>query len=95
MQGAESARRAEPPQDDRKSPPPPAPSHDVQGRARFWLAVLIELKNRGVADVCIAGCDGLRGLGEAITTVWERAVVQTCDPPDPQHLPVCLPQVLG
>lgn len=46
--------------------------------AKFWLAVLTELKNRGVADVCIAVCDGLRGLGEAITTVWERTVVQTC-----------------
>ncbi|MFF5992776.1 transposase [Prauserella flavalba] len=31
-----------------------------------------------MADVCIAVCDGLPGLGNAITTVWERAVVQTC-----------------
>jgi putative transposase len=46
--------------------------------AKFWLAVLTELKNRGVGDVCIAVCDGLRGLPEAITTVWARAVVQTC-----------------
>lgn len=46
--------------------------------AKFWLAVLTELKNRGVEDVCIAVCDGLRGLPEAITTVWERTVVQTC-----------------
>jgi putative transposase len=40
--------------------------------------VLTELKNRGVADVCIAVCDGLKGLPEAISTVWERTVVQTC-----------------
>jgi len=46
--------------------------------AKFWLAVLTEVKNRGVADVCIAVCDGLKGLPEAITTVWERTVVQTC-----------------
>jgi putative transposase len=46
--------------------------------AKFWLAVLTELKNRGVADVCIAVCDGLKGLPEAIGTVWERTVVQTC-----------------
>jgi putative transposase len=46
--------------------------------AKFWLAVLTELKNRGVADVCIAVCDGLKGLPEAISTVWERTVVQTC-----------------
>ena len=44
--------------------------------AKFWLAVLTELKNRGVADVCIAVCDGLRGLPDAITTVWELATVQ-------------------
>jgi transposase-like protein len=46
--------------------------------AKFWLQVLTELKNRGVADVCIAVCDGLKGLPDAITTVWELAVVQQC-----------------
>src|SRR3954449_1365737 len=46
--------------------------------AKFWLQVLTELKNRGVADVCIAVCDGLKGLPDAITAVWELAVVQQC-----------------
>ncbi|WP_280262457.1 IS256 family transposase [Nocardia abscessus] len=46
--------------------------------AKFWLQVLTEVKNRGVADVCIAVCDGLKGLPDAINTVWERTVVQTC-----------------
>jgi putative transposase len=46
--------------------------------ARFWLQVFSELKNRGVADVLIAVCDGLKGLPEAITTTWERTVVQQC-----------------
>ena len=46
--------------------------------AKFWLSVLTEIKNRGTADVCIVVCDGLKGLPEAITTVWSRAVVQTC-----------------
>ena len=46
--------------------------------AKFWLAVLTEIKNRGGADVCIVVCDGLKGLPEAITTVWDRAIVQTC-----------------
>jgi putative transposase len=46
--------------------------------ARFWLQVFNELKNRGVADVLIAVCDGLKGLPEAITTTWERTVVQQC-----------------
>ena len=35
-----------------------------------------EIKNRGVDDVCIAVCDGLKGLPEAITTTWELATVQ-------------------
>ena len=46
--------------------------------ARFWLQVFTELKNRGVRDVLIAVCDGLKGLPEAITTTWERTVVQQC-----------------
>ena len=46
--------------------------------ARFWLQVFSELKNRGVADVLIAVCDGLKGLPEAITTTWDRTIVQQC-----------------
>jgi putative transposase len=36
--------------------------------AKFWLAVLTELKNRGAAGVWFAVCDGLKGVPEAITT---------------------------
>jgi hypothetical protein len=46
--------------------------------AKFWLAVLTEIKNRGTADVCIVVCDGLKGLPEAVNTVWDRAIIQTC-----------------
>lgn len=46
--------------------------------AKYWLQVLTEVKNRGVADVCIVVCDGLKGLPEAINTCWEQALVQTC-----------------
>lgn len=46
--------------------------------AKFWLSVFTEIKNRGVQDVCIAVCDGLKGLPEAITTTWELATVQAC-----------------
>jgi transposase-like protein len=46
--------------------------------AKFWLTVLTELKNRGVADACIVVCDGLKGLPDAIEVTWPRAVVQTC-----------------
>lgn len=45
---------------------------------KFWLGVFTEIKNRGVQDVCIAVCDGLKGLPEAITTTWELATVQAC-----------------
>ena len=46
--------------------------------AKFWLGVLTEIKNRGVEDVCIAVCDGLKGLPESITTCWPLATVQAC-----------------
>ncbi|MER6363317.1 IS256 family transposase [Kitasatospora sp. NPDC001527] len=46
--------------------------------ATTWMAVLSELRNRGVEDVCIVACDGLKGLPEAVTATWPRATVQTC-----------------
>ncbi len=46
--------------------------------AKFWLHVLTEIKNRGVADVCIVVCDGLTGLPDAIQATWSQALVQTC-----------------
>ena len=46
--------------------------------AKFWLAVLTEIKNRGVDDVCIVVCDGLKGLPDSITITWSFAQVQTC-----------------
>jgi transposase-like protein len=46
--------------------------------AMFWLGVLTEIKDRGVEDVCIVVCDGLKGLPESITTAWPYATVQTC-----------------
>jgi transposase-like protein len=46
--------------------------------AKFWLGVLTEIKNRGVEDVCILVCDGLRGLPESVAAVWPLTTVQTC-----------------
>jgi putative transposase len=46
--------------------------------AKFWFQVCTELKNRGVEDVLMAVCDGLKGLPEAIVEVWPPTVVQTC-----------------
>ncbi|MEV4547139.1 IS256 family transposase [Nonomuraea wenchangensis] len=46
--------------------------------AKHWLAVLTELKNRGVDDVLMLVCDGLKGLPQAVEAVWPRTIVQTC-----------------
>ena len=46
--------------------------------AKFWLKVVNELKTRGVRDLLIACCDGLKGFPEAIEAVFPQAVVQTC-----------------
>lgn len=46
--------------------------------AKFWLRVMNELKNRGVADVLIAVVDGLKGFPDAINAVFPQTIVQTC-----------------
>jgi putative transposase len=46
--------------------------------ARFWLAVMNELKHRGVEDILIAVIDGLKGFPEAITAVFPETQIQTC-----------------
>ena len=46
--------------------------------AKFWLSVFTELRNRGLKDVLIACVDGLKGLPEAIESVFPEAEVQLC-----------------
>lgn len=46
--------------------------------AKFWLAVLTELNNRGVKDIFIACVDGLRGFTEAIESVFPNTITQLC-----------------
>ncbi|MFD3677662.1 IS256 family transposase [Streptomyces sp. NPDC058613] len=46
--------------------------------ATTWMAVLSELRNRGIEAVCIVVCDGLKGLPDAVTATWPKATVQTC-----------------
>jgi transposase-like protein len=46
--------------------------------AKYWLRVLSEIKNRGTSDVLMVVCDGLKGLPDAVNTVWDQAIVQTC-----------------
>lgn len=46
--------------------------------AKQWATMLTELRNRGIADVLITCCDGLKGLPDAIRVVWPDTTVQTC-----------------
>jgi putative transposase len=40
--------------------------------AKFWMSVLVDLKNRGVADVFFVVCDGLKGLPDTVEAVWPQ-----------------------
>lgn len=46
--------------------------------AKFWLSVLTELRQRGVEDIYIASMDGLKGLPEAVNTVFPKTLTQLC-----------------
>src|SRR5947207_5108499 len=46
--------------------------------AKYWLRVCSEIKNRGTRDVLMLVCDGLKGLPDAVTGVWDKTIVQTC-----------------
>ena len=50
---------------------------DTEGSA-FWAHVCADLANRGVRDVLIVCCDGLKGLPEAVEATWPDSMVQTC-----------------
>ena len=55
-----------------------AGTHGSGESAKYWLAVLTELKNRGVRDVFFLVCDGLKGLPDSVATVFPDTTVQTC-----------------
>jgi transposase-like protein len=46
--------------------------------AKFWLAVLTDLKNRGVRDIFFLVCDGLKGLPDSVAAVFPATIVQAC-----------------
>ena len=46
--------------------------------AKFWLGICNDLKNRGVKEILIACMDGLKGLPQAIKTVFLSVNIQTC-----------------
>jgi transposase-like protein len=46
--------------------------------AKFWLAILEELRQRGVQDVFVLCADGLSGLPQAVEAAFPRTIFQTC-----------------
>ena len=46
--------------------------------AKFWMSVLMNLKNRGMKDAFIICVDGLKGFPEAIEAMFPSTLVQTC-----------------
>ena len=46
--------------------------------SKFWMKVLVDLKNRGVKDILIAVVDGLNGFIEAIKASFPKTEVQRC-----------------
>ena len=46
--------------------------------ASFWAQVCANLSHRGVKDVFIVCCDGLKGLPQAVEATWPNSMVQTC-----------------
>ena len=46
--------------------------------AKFWMKVFNDLKTRGVQDILIAVTDGLKGMPEALGTVFPATTLQTC-----------------
>lgn len=45
---------------------------------KFWLSVMTELRNRGIGDVLLLCCDGLKGLPDAARAAWPMVDVQLC-----------------
>jgi transposase-like protein len=46
--------------------------------AKFWLAILNELKQRGVRDILILCADGLTGMPQAVEAAFPKTIFQTC-----------------
>ena len=46
--------------------------------AKFWLAVLNNLKHRGVKDILVLCADGLTGIKEAIEAAYPKTEYQRC-----------------
>jgi transposase-like protein len=46
--------------------------------SKFWMRVFNDLKTRGVQDILIAVTDGLKGMPQALETVFPATTLQTC-----------------
>ena len=46
--------------------------------AKFWMAILSEIKQRGAEDILIDCIDGLTGFDEAIKDIYPDAKIQLC-----------------
>ena len=46
--------------------------------SKFWMQVFTDLSNRGVKDILIVCVDGLKGLPDAISSIFPQAEVQLC-----------------
>lgn len=47
-------------------------------RAKYWLSVLTDIKNRGVKDILIITSDDLPGIEDAIKAAYPEALYQGC-----------------
>lgn len=52
-------------------------SNEAEG-AKFWLQIATDLQARGVQDILISCVDGLKGLPEALLSVFPKTQVQLC-----------------
>ena len=46
--------------------------------SKFWMQVFTDLSNRGVDDILIACFDGLKGMPEAIASIFPKTEIQLC-----------------
>lgn len=46
--------------------------------AHYWAGVLSEIRNRGVEDILIICVDGLKGMPEAIHSIYPQTEIQCC-----------------
>jgi transposase-like protein len=48
----------------------------ISFRYNFWLGVLTNLQQRGIADILIACIDNLKGFAEAIASIYPQTEVR-------------------